>query len=101
MMHHELDEIKMIFHERARSTFFTIYQTYVRTLSSMNRQADENVYQQSSNRYCAELRYHLKSITTELLERSPPTVNRNELNSVLGFLSVAYEREFDQKIKSL
>jgi len=100
-MRHDLDEITQTFHERARSTFFSIYQSYIRTLSSMNRQVDENVYQQSSNRYCAELRYHLQSITRELLERSPPTVNRNELNSVLSFLSVDYEREFEQKIKSL
>lgn len=99
-MQEEVKQQSILFHDRARNVFFSIYREFRHSIASVDRQGDENVFQQMQNRYASQLHLQLNSIALELLEQAD-TSHRNQLNVTLSQSIKEYSNEFMQKIKSL
>ena len=95
-----LEQQSVLFHDRARNVFFSIYSEFRHSIASVDRQGDENVFQQLQNRYVSQLHLRLDSIALELLEQTEGT-NRNQLSVSLSQSIKEYINEFMQKVKSL
>ncbi|ANE53049.1 hypothetical protein [Flavisolibacter tropicus] len=95
-----LEQQRVLFHDRARNVFFSIYSEFRHSIASVDRQGDENVFQQLQNRYVSQLHSRLNSIALELLEQAEGT-NRNQLSVSLSQSIKEYINEFMQKVKSL
>lgn len=101
MMQEGIEPYCVAFHDRARSVFFSLYAEFRHSIASIDRQADENVFQQSQNRYASQLHLRLNHIALELLEQAASSGNRTRLNQVLSPSIEEYVKEFIQKAKSL
>lgn len=89
------------FHDRARNVFFSIYSEFRHSIVTIDRQSDENVFQQLKNRYASQLHLRLNQIALELLEQVDSSGHRNKLNQVLSPSIEEYLKEFTQKARSL
>lgn len=99
-MQEGIEQQNIVFHERARNVFFSIYGEFRHSIASIDRQGDENVFQQLQNRYASRLHLQLHTIALELLGQAEPE-NRNQLNYSLSQFIKEYIKEFMQKAKSL
>jgi hypothetical protein len=90
----------VLFHDRARNVFFSVYKEFRHSIASVDRQGDENVFQQLQTRYANLLHLQLNKIALELLDQAEPS-NRSMLNVSLGQSIKEYVSEFMQKAKSL
>jgi hypothetical protein len=90
----------MVFHNRARDVLLSLYKDFKHSAASIDRQGDENVFQQLRCRYAGRLKHQLQSIASEILTSQEPA-GSNELNYVLTSLIEDYEKEFFQKTKTL
>jgi FKBP-type peptidyl-prolyl cis-trans isomerase (trigger factor) len=96
-----MDDIRVLFHERARSAFFAVYESYARHQSPTQRKGHENMFQHQASQFFTELRFKLQTIIREIIEKAKSQFDPNELNAILTQLASAYEKEFMQKVKSL
>jgi len=101
MMQEGIEHHCVAFHDRARNVFFSLYTEFGHSIASVDRQGDENVYQQLQNRYISQLHLRLNNIALELLEQADPTGNRTKLNQALTRSIEEYIKEFLQKARSL
>lgn len=95
-----IEQQSVLFHDRARNVFFSIYKEFRHSIASVDRQGDENVFQQLQNRYASLLHHRLNMIALELIDQAEPS-NRSMLNVSLGQSIKEYVYEFVQKAKSL
>jgi hypothetical protein len=99
-MHEGIEQNSVTFHNRARSEFFPLYQEFRQSVKLLDRQRDENVYQQLQMRFANQLQHRLQNIAMELLLHTEHTC-RNQLNPLLANAIDGYVQEFMQKARSL
>ena len=100
-MKNDFEHISVAFHNRAKAVFFSLYRSFRYAAASIDRQVDENVFQQLRNKFSGRLKHQLQSIAKEMMSQAGSGINRNELNQSLSYFIGEYEHEFLQKIRSL
>ncbi len=100
-MEQDIAQSSIVFHNRARHVFFPLYKEFRHSIASIERQGDENVFQQLRNRYASQLHLRLHNIALDILSQLKNTGNYNKLNQTLSRLIIEYVNEFMQKAKSL
>ncbi len=100
-MKNDFEHISVTFHNRAKAVLFSLYESFRYAVASIDRQGDENVFQQLRNKFSGRLKHQLQSIAQEMMSQAGNGINRNELNQSLSYFIEEYEHEFLQKIRSL
>lgn len=100
-MEYSIEHIQVEFNNRASSIFFTLYTGFRNAVSLLDRQRDENVFQQLQAQYSSMLHQHLQAIARELLDKSKGIQDAGQLQESLPYLIQNYTKEFSQKIKGL
>jgi hypothetical protein len=88
------------FHDRARQIFFALFDQYQRSADGIDRQGDENVYQQVLAMYIAQLKQNLQDVAQEMISQSgkgDTGTTASELHHALGSTIREYINEFVQK----
>jgi hypothetical protein len=93
--------MNVLFHERAGQALQTLYREFKYCTSALDRQWDENVFQQQQGKYTALLRHRLDRIALEVMENLDTDADRNAWSHSVNQLIQDYMREFGQKIRSL
>ena len=100
-MNNAMEQVSVLFHNRAGEAMLSLYREFKHSVASIDRQWEENVFQQQQGRYTSLLKLRLDSIARELMSVLETSSDRNEWShSVTGFIQ-SYLNEFRQKIKSL
>lgn len=99
-MQEGIEQQSVTFHDRARNVFFSLYREFRHSIASIDRQGEENVYQQLQNRYASQLHLQLHNIALELLDQTESS-DRSKLNFSLSHAIEEYVKEFMQKAKLL
>jgi hypothetical protein len=99
-MKKDIEQYTVQFHNRAREVFFSLYSDFKHSIAGIDRQGDENVFQQLWAKYTHEVRAQLQTIAAELLGELS-TGSRNEFNHILHTAIEDYVQEFVQKVRSL
>ncbi|HET7898562.1 MAG TPA: hypothetical protein VFL47_12840 [Flavisolibacter sp.] len=100
-MNNQLEEYNVLFHARARAIFFSLCKNFRDAIHSLDRMADENVFQQVQARYLRELKRQLDEVAMELLEKISPGASREGFNRQLLSQIAEYTTEFTQKARAL
>ena len=100
-MKNDFEHISVAFHNRAKAVLFSLYESFRYAVASIDRQGDENVFQQLRNKFSCRLKHQLQSIAKEMMSQAGSSINMNELNQSLSYFIEEYENEFLQKIRSL
>jgi hypothetical protein len=95
-----MDQQVVSFHDRAAKAFATIFGMYQQSVGKINRQGDENVFQQLTGMYAHQLNRHLHDIVSEITGTVAP-VEQERLRNMLLSLVEEYNKEFLQKVRSL
>ena len=95
----DVEQHTVLFHNRAREVFFSLYNNFKHSTATVDRQRDENVFQQLQAKYTNELKSQLHAVASEVLEQLPGL--NDGLNRMLHSLIEGYIREFVQKARSL
>lgn len=91
----------VLFHNRARAVFFSLYNEFQVAVAGINRQQDENVFQQQQGKYVRQLEFRLQMIASEVTaQRQHQGVSKDSHQQFDGLVA-EYLKEFQQKIKSL
>ena len=98
-MKNDAEYRSMAFHNRAREILSSVYNDFKRSVAAIDRQGDENVFQQLRNKFAGKLKQKLQSVALELLGET--AVGTDKLNQVLSRLIEQYVHEFMQKIRAL
>ena len=93
--------MNVLFHERAGQALQALYREFKYCTASLDRQWDENVFQQQQAKYTALLKHRLDRIALELMENLETGADRNAWNQSVSQFILDYMREFGQKIRSL
>jgi hypothetical protein len=101
-MHRDAEDHMMQFHERARPLFFSQYRAFRKMTAGLNRQGDENRFQQLKNQYSDDLHLQLQAVALSILggrgQAEPPSAH---LQMGLTQAMKDYLKEFRQKIDLL
>ena len=100
-MKNDVEHYCVRFHERAREIFFPLYNSFTHLAKALDRQGDENVFQQLLAKYISELNSRLQAVAAEMMAELSLCRERNEFNSALHSLIGDYTKEFIQKANSL
>jgi hypothetical protein len=100
-MKNDFEHISVAFHNRAKEALFSLYGSFRYAVASIDRQGDENVFQQLHDKFSSRLKHQLESIAKEMLSQADSGSNINELNQSLSYFIQGYMHEFSQKIRSL
>ncbi len=100
-MKNDFEHINVAFHNRAKEVLLSLYGSFRYAVASIDRQGDENVFQQLHNKFSSRLKYQLQSIAKEMMSQVGSGTNMNELNQSLSYFIEEYMHEFSQKIRSL
>lgn len=88
------------FESQASKLFLHLYQQFEQVSSNLDRQTDENVFQQSSSRYTLALQQQLNQIALRLIEEHKHTIKSiDDLQHALVNRIDALVNEFKQKTK--
>lgn len=101
IMKQDKEQACVAFHERAREIFFDLYRHFQSSVAPIDRQGDENVFQQAHGRYVAQLRQQLQGLAIDILHEADAGTDRNRLNLSLASFIDDYVHEFIQKVRSL
>lgn len=91
------------FHNRARHVFFALFEQFQRSATGIDRQGDENVYQQVLAMYLAQLQQNLQDVAQEMISQSGKGNHgtpASDLHHALGSTIREYTNEFLQKAKA-
>ena len=91
----------MLFHNRASEAMLTLYREFRSTVSPIDRQWEENVFQQQCGKFTALLKHRLDGMAMELMAKLETDSERQEWNHSGNRFVQDYMREFGQKIKCL
>ncbi len=100
-MKNDLEHTYVAFHNRARNVLLSLYSDFKQSALSLDRQKDENVFQQLQGRYLSRLKHQLQSVSLEILNQTEQGFNRHQLNNALSRFIEEYTKEFIQKTRSL
>ncbi|MEI6950221.1 hypothetical protein V9K67_23775 [Paraflavisolibacter sp. H34] len=100
-MTNSMESLKVEFNNRASSVFFTTFSSFQTSIASLDRQGDENVFQQLRGRYATLLQQQLEGIARELISRSQAEPGTARLKEALPTMILEYTNDFCRKINSL
>lgn len=100
-MKNDYEHITMEFHNRAKLILFSVYNDFKCSVASLDRQGDENVFQQAHNKFAGILKHQLKSVAREMLHQLRTTTNNNQVNQTLTHFIEDYVHEFMQRVRAL
>lgn len=100
-MRKEWSQASVLFHNRAGEALLALYREFRQVTASIDRQWDENVFQQQQGKYVALLKHRLERIALELMAGQDSGAGRDEWNREVSAYIRDYLREFGQKIRSL
>ena len=94
-------QLNIQFHDRAGEAMQVLYREFIYCTASLDRQRDENVFQQQQGKYTALLKHRLDRIALELMESLETDADHNTWNLTVSRFIQDYLSEFGQKIRSL
>jgi len=100
-MNKDCERANVSFHNRAGTVLNELFREFKSAITGIDRQRDENVFQQQVGKYTSQLKHNLDVIAGEMLNRPAPGINRQEWNHTLSSFIDQYIQEFRQKAKSL
>src|SRR5829696_6616207 len=100
-MKYDLEQVNVLFHNRAKEIMLSLYQEFKYATMSIDRQWEENLFQQQRGKYVSQLKHRLNDIVLELMDKLDGDGNRGECGYLLNRFSQEYVQEFSQKIRSL
>ena len=89
------------FENKAKKIFFSLYENFAGSAKQLDRQKDDNVFQQQQSKYLNTLKTQLENLARELLNKNSSLKNINLLNKKLRDEINIYLNEFRQKSRSL
>ena len=95
------EQIKVDFHNRATSIFFSVYHTFEKTVSNISRRNDEFRFQQLKRQYAVTLESELQLIAKDILESCKSERQLNDIDQMFHQLIKDYLHRFIQKINDL
>jgi hypothetical protein len=100
-MKNSLQQVQVLFHNRAGEVMQTLYSQFRYAITPIDRQWEENVFQQQYGKFTSLLKQRLDGIMLELMAQLDTDAERNEWNQAGSRFVQDYLREFSQKIKGL
>ena len=100
MTHKEFESVAREFNNQAVGIFFSLYDKFRGSVSKLNRQKDENVFQQELAKYLFTLREQLEMQVKELIHKNRSVDNIDRFKMVSRDLINGYLNEFKQKSTS-
>lgn len=97
----ELAQVTVEFNKKARSIFFSSFETFKKAVKDLNRQKDENVFQHQQARFQESLKNQLEFIAKNLMNKNQSLKDSNRLNKKFTEAINDYLNEFRQKSVSL
>jgi hypothetical protein len=98
-MKNDAERNSVLFHDRASELMASLYREFKLASASIDRQWDENVFQQLQGKYTNQLKCLLERIALEMMEQQGDG-QKAWSYALTGFIH-DYVKEFEQKIKSL
>lgn len=100
-MRNDAEQINILFHNRAGEVMRVLFVEFRHSITALDRQGDENVFQQQQGKYCALLKHRLDRIALELMDKLNTGADRYGWNrTVSGFIQ-DYMTEFGRKLRAL
>ena len=96
-MRKDIDEIEVEFNFRAKEAYHSFRGRYDSAVLSLNRQKDENVFQQTRARYRNALKEELEKIAISIISQNLEVQEMNYLKRNLTNRINDYLQEFAQK----
>ncbi len=100
-MEKDSDQLNVEFNESAIKAFFSLYSDFKTSVRTLDRQKDDNVFQQVQGTYANRLKQQLESIATDLIDKNRSLKDINHVKKTLTDSIGAYVNEFIQKSRSL
>ncbi len=100
-MNNDWNRNNILFHNRANEVMHTLFSEFEASIATINRQHDENVFQQQLGKYSRLLKHQLDFIALEVIGQAGSNQNTSEKNHALSLFIEEYLHEFKQKAKSL
>ena len=88
------------FDHNAKKIFFSLYEKFAESAKQLDRQKDDNVFQQQQNKYLNTLKTQLENLAQDLLNKNSSLKNLSLLNKKLRDEINIYLNEFRQKSRS-
>ena len=89
------------FDNKAKKIFFSLYENFAGSAKQLDRQKDNNVFQQQQSKYLNTLKTQLENLARDILDKTSSLKNINLLNKKLRDEINIYLNEFTQKSRSL
>jgi hypothetical protein len=89
------------FDNKAKKIFFSLYEQFAESAKQLDREKDDNVFQQQQGKYLNTLKTQLENLAGDLLSKNSSVKNINLLNKKLRDEINIYMDEFRQKSRSL
>jgi len=89
------------FDNKAKKIFFSLYENFAGSAKQLDRQKDDNVFQQQQSKYLNTLKTQLENLAQDILNKNSSLKNINLLNKKLRDEINTYLNEFTQKSRSL
>jgi len=89
------------FGNKAKKIFFSLYEKFVGSAKELDREKDDNVFQQQQSKYLNTLKTQLENLAQDLLNKNNSLKNITLLNKKLRDEINIYLNEFRQKSRSL
>ncbi|HEY5966518.1 MAG TPA: hypothetical protein VIU35_01010 [Chitinophagaceae bacterium] len=89
------------FDNKAKKIFFSLYENFAGSAKQLDRQKDDNVFQQQQSKYLKTLKTQLENLAKDILNKNGSLKNINLLNKKLSDEINTYLNEFSQKSRSL
>ena len=89
------------FDNKAKKIFFSLYENFAQSAKQLDRQKDDNVFQQQQSKYLNTLKTQLENLAQESLNKNSSLKNINLLNKKLRDEINIYMDEFRQKSRPL
>jgi hypothetical protein len=100
-MDKDFNQLSIEFDTKARPVFFALFHAFEQTVQTVNRQKNENYFQQLQSQYASTLKSQLGDIAKELIFKNGSLVEVQQLQHSLYSAIDHYTKEFLQKAKSL
>jgi hypothetical protein len=100
-MKNDNERVNILFHNRAGEAMLSLYREFQYSVAAVDRQGQEDVFQQQRSRYTTLLKSRLDGIAMELMNVLETSSDRNEWSHSATRFIQEYMNEFAQKIRSL
>jgi hypothetical protein len=97
----DIESIYVIFHNRARELFFSLFRDFNASIEGLNRHRDEYLFRQQREQYVTHLQQQLQLIAQEILRQHQYGKNGEPLSRNLNHFITDYVHQFVQKVKAL